>query len=152
MTATTRSSDHETLLRQSGVDSVIIDTGSIADEAMRIRPGGFDKVLEMIGPLTLKDSLRCAREGGLVCMTGSVAAQWSLAEFTPMEVIPTAVRLTTYSGADGFMRMPLQRLVEQVSAGALRVPLGLVFGLDEIVEAHRCMEENRAGGKIVVLT
>jgi len=24
--------------------------------------------------------------------------------------------------------------------------------LDEIVEAHRCMEENRAGGKIVVLT
>ena len=85
-------------------------------------------------------------------MTGSVAAQWSLAEFRPMEVIPTAVRLTTYSGADGFMRMPLQRLVEHVSAGALRVPLGRVFGLDEIVEAHRCMEENRAGGKIVVLT
>jgi hypothetical protein len=26
------------------------------------------------------------------------------------------------------------------------------FGLDEIVEAHRCMEENKACGKIVVLT
>jgi len=27
-----------------------------------------------------------------------------------------------------------------------------VFSLDQIVEAHACMEENRAGGKIVVLT
>lgn len=30
--------------------------------------------------------------------------------------------------------------------------VGKVFHLDEIVEAHRTMEENRAGGKIVVLT
>ena len=29
---------------------------------------------------------------------------------------------------------------------------GRVFKLDDIVEAHRCMEENKAGGKIVVLT
>jgi len=27
-----------------------------------------------------------------------------------------------------------------------------VIKLDDIVEAHRCMEENKAGGKIVVLT
>jgi len=27
-----------------------------------------------------------------------------------------------------------------------------VFKLDDIVEAHRCMEDNKAGGKIVVLT
>jgi len=27
-----------------------------------------------------------------------------------------------------------------------------VIKLDDIVEAHRCMEENKAGGMIVVLT
>jgi len=43
-------------------------------------------------------------------------------------------------------------LVEQVAAGTLRVQVGRVFKLDDIVEAHRCMEENKAGGKIVVLT
>ena len=95
VTGTTRSSGNEALLRESGVDQVIIDTGSTADEAMRVRRGGFDKVLEMIGPVTLRDSLCCTREGGLVGMTGSVAAQWSLTEFMPIEVIPTAVRLTT---------------------------------------------------------
>jgi len=30
--------------------------------------------------------------------------------------------------------------------------IGKVFSLDDIVEAHATMEENRAGGKIVVMT
>jgi len=50
------------------------------------------------------------------------------------------------------MLTPLDELVEQVAAGTLRVQVGSVFKLDDIVEAHRCMEENKAGGKIVVLT
>jgi hypothetical protein len=33
-----------------------------------------------------------------------------------------------------------------------RVHVGKVLHLDQIVEAHRLMEENKAGGKIVVLT
>ena len=33
----------------------------------------------------------------------------------------------------------------------IRVQIGQVFTLDRIVAAHRCMEENKAGGKIVVL-
>ncbi len=32
----------------------------------------------------------------------------------------------------------------------MTIKLGPVFQLDDIVEAHRCMEENRAQGKIVV--
>jgi NADPH:quinone reductase-like Zn-dependent oxidoreductase len=55
-------------------------------------------------------------------------------------------------GPEDFMLMPLDELVEQVAVGSLRVQVGKVFKLDDIVEAHRCMEENKAGGKIVVLT
>ena len=40
----------------------------------------------------------------------------------------------------------------QVAAGTLKVTVGKTFSLDEIVDAHRCMDENRAGGKIVVLS
>ncbi len=86
-------------------------------------------------------------------MTGIVGNKWSFDEFSPMDVIPTAVNLTTYSGgSEDFMRTPLDELAGQVVAGTLRIQLGRVFRLDEIVEAHRCMEENRAGGKLVVLT
>lgn len=50
------------------------------------------------------------------------------------------------------MRMPLEDLVEQIAAGALHIQIGKTFQLDEIVEVHRCMEQNKAGGKIVALT
>jgi NADPH:quinone reductase-like Zn-dependent oxidoreductase len=116
-------------------------------------PSGVDKVLELIGTTTLGDSLRCAKQRGIVCMTGMVGNKWSFDDFSPMDVIPTSVCLTTYDGGpEDFMLTPLDELVEQVAAGTLPVQIGRVFKLDDIVEAHRCMEENRAGGKIVVLT
>jgi NADPH:quinone reductase-like Zn-dependent oxidoreductase len=86
-------------------------------------------------------------------MTGIVGNQWSFDDFAPMEAIPTAVCLTTYAGDwEDFMQTPIEDLVKQIVSGELTVQIGKVFRLDEIVEAHRCMEENKAGGKIVVLT
>ena len=150
--ATTRQPGRERLLRDSGADPVFIDNGSIAEAVRAAFPSGVDKVLELIGTTTLLDSLRCAKERGVVCVTGIVGNQWSLADFAPMDAIPTAVRLTSYSGdADDFVRTPFDELVRQIAAGTLRVQVGRTFRLGEIAEAHRCMEENRAGGKIVVL-
>ena len=86
-------------------------------------------------------------------MTGIVGNKWSFDNFAPMEVIPTAVSLTVYAGElEDFMQMPFGDLVNQVAAGTLQVHVGKTFHLDDIVEAHRTMEENKAGGKIVVLT
>jgi NADPH:quinone reductase-like Zn-dependent oxidoreductase len=73
--------------------------------------------------------------------------------FQPDGRDPDSVCLTTYDGGpEDFMLTPLDELVEQVAARTLRVQIGRVFKLDDIVEAHRCMEENKASGKIVVLT
>jgi NADPH:quinone reductase-like Zn-dependent oxidoreductase len=151
--ATTRRPERERLLRESGVDQVFIDTGSIAQQVKEVSSGGVEKVLELVGTTTLLDSLQCARPRGIVCMTGMVGNKWSFDNFDPMETIPTAVSLTTYSGgSEEFMRTPLDTLAQEVAAGKLHVQIGRTFGLDEIVEAHRCMEANEAGGKIVVLT
>jgi NADPH:quinone reductase-like Zn-dependent oxidoreductase len=151
--ATTRRPDREKLMRASGVDQVFIDAGSIAEQVREVSPGGVGKVLELVGATTLIDSLRCAKPRGVVCMTGIVGGKWSLDNFSPMDVIPTGVSLTTYSGgAEDFMLTPLDTLAREVAAGKLHVEIGRTFRLDEIVEAHRCMEDNKAGGKIVVLT
>ena len=151
--STTRRPDREQLLRSSGANQVFIDAGAIAEQVKEVFPSGVDKVLELIGTTTLGDSLRCAKQRGIVCMTGMVGNKWSFDDFSPMDVIPTSVCLTTYDGGpEDFMLTPLDELVEQVAAGTLPVQVGRVFKLDDIVKAHRCMEENRAGGKIVVLT
>ena len=151
--ATTRNPDRQRLLRDHGADQVFVDDGAIAGPVRRAVPDGFDKVLELVGTTTLRDSLRCARRGGVVCMTGIVGNQWAFDQFAPMEAIPTTVCLTVYAGeAADFMRTPLDDLAGQVAAGTLPVRVGRTFPLDQIVEAHRCMEQNQAGGKIVVLT
>lgn len=151
--STTRDPNRAELLRSSGVDDVIVDTGSLASEIQHKYPGGVDKVLEMIGTTTLEDSLRCAKQGGIVCMTGIVGNKWSFDQFAPMDVIPTAVCLTVYAGeSEDFMQTPLNDLARQIEAGTLHIQASKIFHLDEIVEAHRLMEENKAGGKIVVLT
>jgi len=151
--ATTRKPEREKLLRENGADQVFIDTGEIADQVKEVFPCGVNKVLELVGTTTLIDSLRSTKAKGIVCMTGMVGDQWSFQEFSPMGAIPTAVSLTTYAGgADDFMRTPLQDLVQEIEKGSLRPQIGQLFSLDQIVEAHACMEENRAGGKIVVLT
>ncbi|MGI4758444.1 MAG: zinc-binding alcohol dehydrogenase family protein [Janthinobacterium lividum] len=153
VSSTTRSAERSDLLRSSGADEVFIDTGAIQQDVRQNYPAGVDKVLELIGTTTLKDSLRCTKEGGIVCMTGIVGNKWSFDDFAPMEAIPTAVNLTSYAGESAdFMATPLEELAQQIVAGTLKVQVGKVFHIDEIVEAHRMMEENKAGGKIVVLT
>jgi NADPH:quinone reductase-like Zn-dependent oxidoreductase len=150
--STSRRPDSESLLLGSGADKMIVDTGSIAKAVRELHPEGVHKVLELVGTTTLLDSLQCAREGGAVCMTGMVGNKWSFNDFSPMDAIPSTVNLTIYNGGNGdFMSTPYTELLSQISSGEMRVQVGKTFTLDQIVEAHRTMEENKARGKIVVL-
>jgi len=150
--ATTRNAGRRQLLLDSGATDVFVDNGRIAPEVKARTNGGVDKVLELVGVTTLDDSLQCVKTGGIVCKTGIVDGRFSMQGFLPESSIPTAVYLTAYLGDPQFMTMPLQQLVDDVAAGALSVTIGKVFHIDEIVEAHRLMDSNMAGGKIVVLT
>ncbi|EXJ83080.1 hypothetical protein A1O1_06698 [Capronia coronata CBS 617.96] len=150
--STSRNSSQATadLLKKSGVDQVIVDDGKVAAQ---VKDHKFDKVLELIGTVTLEDSLQCAVGGGIVCMTGIVGNKWTFDSFAPMDVIPNTVCLTVYSGGpDEFKETPLNDLLKQIEDGTLPVQVGKVFKLDQIVEAHDTMEKNLARGKIVVLT
>jgi NADPH:quinone reductase-like Zn-dependent oxidoreductase len=150
--ATTRNADRIGMLQSYGVDHVFVDTGAIASVVKKTYPNGVEKVLELIGTTTIEDSLRCAGEAGIVCMTGIVGNKWALEQFAPMQAIPTSVCLTSYAGESrDFMQTPLAELAEQVARGTLNVQIGRTFAMEDIVEAHRTMESNTAGGKIVVL-
>lgn len=151
--ATTRKRERKQDLLKNGADEVVIDNGSIVTELRRQHPDGVDKVLELVGTTTLLDSLQATAMGGTVCMAGMVGDEWELERFSPMGAIPTAVNLTVYSGGpDEFMATPLQDVVKSVEAGSIKPPIGAVFPLDRIAEAHQTMENNQAAGKIVVTT
>ncbi|TVY92802.1 Quinone oxidoreductase [Lachnellula willkommii] len=148
--STTRRADRKNMLVANGADEVFIDDGHIAEKVKKGEK--FDKIFELVGTTTLEDSLQCARENGIVCMAGIVGNSWTLPNFHPIRAIPKSVYFATYAGDAGdFMATPLEELCQQVAAGKLHVQMGKTFKIDEIVEAHKCMEQNEAGGKIVVL-
>jgi NADPH2:quinone reductase len=136
-----------------GVDEVILDDGQVASRVRSMVPGGVDAALELIGAPTLPDTVRSTRVHGVVCFSGMLSNQWIVDKFYPMEYIPTGVRLTAYAGDAGDLPPAvLQEFIDAVSEDAAVIPIGAVYQIDQIVEAHTAMEEGRVTGKIVVLT
>lgn len=151
--ATTRNPAKEKALQDQGAEDVIIDTGLIAEEVRRRVPGGVNGVLELVGTVTLLDSLWAAAPKGIVCMTGILGNAWVIHEFEPMVAIPSTVKLTHYSSGEITATKTteaLQHIVDGVEVGRYTVSLDRVFPFDQIVAAHRYMEENHARGKLVV--
>ena len=149
--STTRNELKKKFLMENGADYVLIDNGTVAEELKELFPDGVNKVLELIGIKTLKDSLKCIKRRGIVCMTGILGGEWTLREFTPMGDIPSLGRLTVYMGdAANLKKDLLQDFIDAVTDGEITLNIDKVFRLDQIVEAHAYMESNSAKGKLVV--
>jgi len=158
---TTRNKNKIDPLRNNGADYVIVDNGQIASAVKQLFSGNDDNgggkgvncVLELIGTVTLLDSMQAAAPKGLVCNTGVLANEWTIKNFEPLVDIPSTVKLTVYSSETitaTNSTKALENVVEGVANGSYHVNLDRVFRFEEIVEAHRYMEENKAKGKLVV--
>ncbi|MFY0672346.1 MAG: zinc-binding dehydrogenase [Bacteroidia bacterium] len=151
--STTRNPNKKQALLENGADHVAIDDGSVKDQIRQIRPDGVNKVLELIGTKTLKDSLQCIAPKGMVCMTGILGNEWTMEEFTPMGDIPSLGMLTVYMGeSKNLSRELLQEFIDDVENGIINLNIDKVFKLDEVAKAHQYMEDNNAKGKIIVKT
>ncbi|GGH24837.1 NADPH:quinone reductase [Dyadobacter endophyticus] len=151
--ATTRSEEKKQFLLEQGAEAVLIDDGNLKAQVRNLYPDGIDKILELVGANTLKDSLSCAKPGGSVCMTGMLSEIWSVKDFAPMDYIPATVNLTVFDTGQIKVEVDaLQEFISMVENGEIKLSIGGVFKLDQIVEAHQLMDSNMAGGKIVVIT
>jgi NADPH:quinone reductase-like Zn-dependent oxidoreductase len=116
-----------------------------------------DCVFDLVGNSVLRDSLRVVRPRGRVCELGFLGGLAPLAGFDPITDLPTSVQLSFYGsafvlGTEEFplAEIPLADIIAKAEAGRYRAKPVRVFGFDQIVEAHRVMEEGAAVGKMVV--
>lgn len=153
--ATTRNPARFTMLEGLGASRAEIEGPDLSKrvaEAKRI-----DAVLDLVGNSTILDSLAMLRRGGRACLAGWLGGLAPIADFNPLAQMPSGVDLTFFAsfvfGTPGFplSDVPLQKIAEDVAAGRLNAKPSRVFGFDEIREAHRVMEANEAGGKMVVV-
>jgi NADPH:quinone reductase-like Zn-dependent oxidoreductase len=152
--ATTRQDKKRPALEKAGVDHVLIDRGRIAGEVRQLFPNGVDGLLELVGPATMIDSLEAVRRGGCSCLTGYLESVFD-ADQAKEAAARLGIDRRRYSSgvvnADSYGTV-MQDIVDVVQERRLNVNLDRTFRLDEISEAHRYMEANRASGKVVVLT
>jgi NADPH:quinone reductase-like Zn-dependent oxidoreductase len=149
--STTRNPAKIRSLMDMGVDHVLVDKGSIADQVHDLHAGGVDAALELVGAPTLRDTLQTVRIHGHVCFTGMLSNQWVVKDFYPIDFIPQGVYLTAYSGeANDLPALILQEFLQDVADGRMRLPIDSVYSMDQIRQAHSRMESNDAHGKIVI--
>ncbi|MGF6227904.1 NADPH2:quinone reductase [Inquilinus ginsengisoli] len=153
--ATTRNPDRFALLTGLGAERVEREGPDLSKriaEAKRI-----DAVLDLVGNSTILDSLAMLRRGGRACLAGWLGGLAPIADFNPLLQMASGVYLTFFGsfvfGTPGFplSDVPLQEIARDVAVGRLQVKPARVFGFDQIHEAHRVMEANEAGGKMVVV-
>jgi NADPH:quinone reductase-like Zn-dependent oxidoreductase len=132
-------------------DHVVVDDGeSLGGSLREIWPDGPEYVLDLVGARTAVGSLRLVRRGGTVCVAGSLSG-WLIQDFEPIAMIPSGTRLTAFHSETMKGRADvLQRIMSEVESGVYRPNVDRVFELDEIVAAHRYMEDDQATGKLVV--
>jgi NADPH:quinone reductase-like Zn-dependent oxidoreductase len=117
----------------------------------------IDAVLDLVGNSVMLDSLAMLRRGGRSCLAGWLGGLDPIPNFNPLLQMASGVYLTFFGsfvfGTPGFALsdVPLQQIAAEAAAGRLDVKPVRVFGFDEIREAHRVMEANKAGGKMVVV-
>jgi len=148
--ATTRRPEKAGALSAAGVDHVLLDDGGSPNTPW---PAGPSHVLDLVGASTVVDSLRLVSRGGTVCVAGSLGG-WLIRDFEPIAMIPSGTRLTAFHSNDArgsTGAAVLERVVRNVENGVYRPNVDRVFGLDDIVAAHRYMEDNRATGKVLML-
>lgn len=129
-----------------GADKCVIDNGEIARQQLPARP---NKVLELVGPRTLRDSLSCVSTPGYVCSTGILGNQYTVPQFDPIKYIPNGVFLSGF-----FSNYPTQQSIDGLfrllECQHIRPQYARVFSLDQTAQAHRLLEDGTAGGKIVL--
>ncbi|WP_296876046.1 zinc-binding dehydrogenase, partial [Thomasclavelia sp.] len=109
-----------------------------------------DKVLELIGCKTLKESMSLVKKHGIVCHTGVLGGQYAFNHFDPIKDIPNGVYLSSF-----YSNFPTQQLIDEMFAfineNKIEPVIGKVYDFNQIGEAHQNMEEHKVIGKSVVL-
>lgn len=147
--ATTRKADKLDLLKKHGADFALLDDTTLPEQIHALYPNGVTKALELVGPATLLQSMKFLSYHGMICSTGVLGHKMSLNYFDPIKDIPNGIYLCSF-----FSNYPTQekmnKIFNHIRQHHLKPPIGKVFSMDEITEAHLLMEGNQANGKIVV--
>ena len=131
------------------IDKAIIDDGEIGEKVLKTCPEGVEKILDLIGPSHMKDTMNALKFRGILCVTGILGGVEYIENFDPITDVPNGKYLTGF-----FSNYPTQktidRMFEFIIKNEIKPDIAAVFNdLEDIPKAHMLMESNKAQGKII---
>lgn len=153
--ATTRGPEKLQALREAGADHVIVtDEENIGRKVKEITDGkGARLVFDPVAGPFLEKLTKAAMPGAIIFEYGSLALAPTTLPLPDMLSKGLTVRgytLFEISGHPERLRQGKAFVYDGLKSGAFTPIIARTFKLDEIVEAHRCMESSQHVGKIVV--
>ena len=141
----TRNPAKATRLQAVGFDEVITEAdGKIQTDQ------SYDKILELVGPATLRDSFSHINEHGIVCNTGQLGNIWYVNNFDPIIELKNNSYLTAfYSG--NVSQAKLDAMFDYIRQFNVKILIERVFTLEQVPEAHRFLQSADGFGKVVAV-
>ena len=141
----TRNPAKATRLQAVGFDEVVTEADGKLQTDQR-----YDKILELVGPATLRDSFSHINEHGIVCNTGQLGNIWYVNDFDPIIELKNNSYLTAfYSG--NVSQAKLDAMFDYIWQFNVKILIERVFTLEQVPEAHRFLQSAAGFGKVVVV-
>ncbi|CBE69148.1 MAG: quinone oxidoreductase [Candidatus Methylomirabilis oxygeniifera] len=145
------------LAREAGADEVILYTQADFDaETRRLTDGrGVHVVYDSVGQDTFDKSLNCLSPRGCMVLYGQSSGP--VPPFNPQvlsakgSVFLTRPNLMHYTLDRAELLKRAGDLFEWITAGTLTVRIDATFPLSEAAVAHRCLEERKTKGKVLLI-
>jgi NADPH:quinone reductase len=155
--ATASSDDRLERLQDFGLDhGVNYLSGNVVSEVLALTERrGVDLVVDPVGGKTLEASVAVLAYRGRISWVGRAGR-----EEEPPEIWPIMQRNASitgvFLGAEMAVNAPrvralIERLIERVASGELKVAVDSVFPLAEAADAHRHIESRKAFGRVVLV-
>ncbi len=139
-----RSLEKADALLTAGFSDVVIERdGQLQTEKK------YDKILELVGPATIKNSFTHILPDGIVCSTGQLGGKWYLEEFDPIIDSNGGYLSGFYSNDVSSAQMNL--LLEYLAVYQIDVKPEKIFSLKDTQKAHEYLESSRSFGKAIVM-
>lgn len=153
--ALTRTRAKRQRLLEAGANHVIVtEEQDLVAEVQRITGGkGARVVFDPVGGPGLAKLIATMSFQGILYLYGALSS-----EPTVVPVLDMIARMPTIKGHNIWLtsgdparqKAAVDFILKGIASGALKPVIDKVFGFDQIVEAHRYLEENAQFGKIVV--
>ncbi|HAT54838.1 MAG TPA: NADPH:quinone reductase [Lactobacillus sp.] len=140
--ATTRKPERLDEIKASGADEAVLDKdGQLQTDKQ------YDGIVDLVGVVTMRDSVSHVRSQGICCVIGLLAGEWEMKDFSPFEMVDKY--LTAYD-SDFFDQGTVDELFGLIREHNITIPIAKVFTLDDIAVAQDYVMANAKIGAVIV--